>query len=67
MSWRLFLWEEELYFECCAKRKNFFLQVGFQDCWKWCPDPDLGYLFGGAYHLLTHTVSLTVVAHNDVM
>ncbi|MCI21952.1 hypothetical protein A2U01_0043123, partial [Trifolium medium] len=61
-SWRrrLFVKEKELYLEYCAALENLFLQVGVQDCWKWCLDPDSGYSVSGAYHLLTNTIPLTV-------
>jgi hypothetical protein len=50
---------------CCIGK--LLLRVGVQDCWKWYLDSYSGYPVNGAYHLLIHTVSLTVVAHDDVI
>ncbi|KAK2365229.1 hypothetical protein QL285_090004 [Trifolium repens] len=63
---RVFLWEE-LDMECCAALDFIFLQDAIPDRWRWLPDPNTGYSVSGAYHLLTHIVSLVVAAHNNVI
>jgi hypothetical protein len=62
----LFVWEKELWGECCAVLTNIELQVHTPYELVWLPNFEVGYLINGAY-ILTQLTSTKLSAHCDLI